>query len=150
MNLRNSPKAIQERSFKQIRHGRHCVFKNFIHLVFVTKYRRNVLTNPMLKRVEELVRETCQQMDCELIEFNGEHDHTHMIVSAHPKVAISHLVGKLKGKSAYFLRQEFSKEVRKKLWGDHFWSPSYCVVSCGGAPLEIVKRYIDNQRRPQA
>ena len=132
------------------RTGRHCVFKNIVHLVFVTKHRRDVLTGAMLKRIEDLIRETCIQMDCELIEFNGEHDHTHLMVSVHPKVAVSNLVGKLKGKSAYFLRQEFSKEVRKKLWGDHFWSPSYCVVSCGGAPLEIVKQYIENQRRPQA
>ena len=132
------------------RTGRHCVFKNVVHLVFVTKYRRDVLTDLMLKRIEELIRETCSQMDCELIEFNGEHDHVHMMVSVHPKIAVSNLVGKLKGKSAYFVRQEFSKELKKKLWGDHFWSPSYCVVSCGGAPLEVVKEYIKGQRRPQA
>jgi putative transposase len=132
------------------RTGRHCVFKNNIHLVFVTKYRRGVLTDSMLTRMEELMKETCKQMDCELIEFNGEHDHVHMMVSVHPKLAISNLVGKLKGKSSYFIRQEFSKEVKKKLWGDHFWSPSYCVVSCGGAPLDVVKKYIENQRRPQA
>jgi hypothetical protein len=57
------------------RTGRHCVFKNNIHLVFVTKYRRGVLTDSMLTRMEELMKETCKQMDCELIEFNGEHDH---------------------------------------------------------------------------
>lgn len=89
-------------------------------------------------------------LDCELLEFNGEHDHTHMLVSVHPKVAVSNLVGKLKGKSAYFVRQEFKKDLKKKLWGDHFWSPSYCVVSCGGASLEIVKKYVQDQRRPQA
>jgi putative transposase len=149
MSERNSPEAVKKRKLSDIRHGRHCVFRNFMHLVFVTKYRRDVLTDPILKRMEELVRETCIQMDCELIEFNGEHDHAHMMVSVHPKVAVSNLVGKLKGKSAYFIRQEFRKEVRKKLWGDHFWSPSYCVVSCGGAPLEIVKQYIEEQRRPQ-
>ena len=77
----------------------------------------------MLKRIEELTRETCIQMDCELIEFNGEHDHAHMMVSVHPKVAISNLVGKLKGKSAYFVRQEFRKEVRKK-----------CGASTSGVP----------------
>lgn len=132
------------------RTGRHCVFKNNVHLVFITKYRRDVLTDPMLKRMEKLIKETCSQMDCELIEFNGEHDHVHVMISVHPKLAVSNLVGKLKGKTAYFIRQEFSKEVRKKLWGDHFWSPSYCVVSCGGAPLEIVRKYIEDQRRPQA
>jgi putative transposase len=150
MSERNSPEAIKNRHLTEIRHGRHCVFKNILHLVFVTKYRRDVLTDSILRRLKELTRETCTQMKCELIEFNGEHDHAHMMVSVHPKVAVSNLVGKLKGKSAYFIRQEFSKEVRKKLWGDHFWSPSYCVVSCGGAPLEIVKKYIEDQRRPQA
>ena len=116
MTKRNSPEAIEMRSLKQIRHGRHCVFKNFVHLVFVTKYRRDVLTEPMLKRIEELMKETCEQMECELIEFNGEDDHVHLMVSVHPKVPVSSLVGKLKGKSAYFLRQEFAREVKKKLW----------------------------------
>jgi putative transposase len=150
MSKRNSPEAIEMRSFELIRHGRHCVFKNFVHLVFVTKYRRDVISEPMLRRMEELIQETCEQMECELIKFSGEHDHVHLMVSVHPKLAVSNLVGKLKGKTAYFLRQEFSKEVRKKLWGKHFWSPSYCVVSCGGAPLEVVKKYIEDQRRPQA
>lgn len=59
-------------------------------------------------------------------------------------------MGKLKRKTAYFIRQEFGKELKKKLWGEHFWSPSYCVVSCGGAPLEVVKKYIQDQRRPRA
>ncbi|MEO5969900.1 MAG: IS200/IS605 family transposase [Bdellovibrionia bacterium] len=150
MNERNSPAAIKKRTLSDIRHGRHCVFKNFAHLVFVTKYRRDVITDPILRRMEELLRETCSQMDCELIEFNGEHDHVHMMVSIHPKIAVSNLVGKLKGKTAYFIKQEFTKDIKKKLWGDHFWSPSYCVVSCDGAPLEIIKQYIENQRRPQA
>lgn len=87
-------------------------------------------------------------MECELREFGGEDDHVHLMVVAHPKWAIANLVGKLKGKSAYFLRREFSGEIRKKLWGDHLWSPSYCVVSCGGAPLDIVRSYIENQRQP--
>jgi len=132
------------------RTGRHCIFKNLVHLVFITKYRRDVLTDAILKRIEELVKETASQMDCELIEFNGEHDHVHLMIQVHPKLAISNLVGKLKGKSAYYIRQEFRKELRTKLWGNHFWSPSYCVVSWGGAPLEIVRKYIEDQRRPPA
>src|SRR5687767_13094022 len=104
MSERNSPEAIKKRSLSDIRHGRHCVFKNFVHLVFVTKYRRNVISDPMLKRMEDLIKETCEQMECELIEFNGEHDHVHLMVSVHPKLAVSNLVGKLKGKTAYFIR----------------------------------------------
>jgi putative transposase len=130
------------------RTGRSCTFKNFIHLVFVTKYRKNVMTEKMLILVEEKMRETCAQMECELLEFNGESDHVHMMIDLHPKVAASVLIGKLKGKSSYFLRKDFWSQIKNKLWGDHFWSPSYCLVSCGGAPLEIVKKYIENQNRP--
>ncbi|MEO5970482.1 MAG: IS200/IS605 family transposase [Bdellovibrionia bacterium] len=131
-----------------LRSGRHCVFNNKVHLVFLPKYRRKVFTGTILARVEAIFRETCLQMDCELIEFNGENDHVHFMVEVHPKVAISNLVGKLKGKSAYILRQEFWNEIKKYLWGNHFWSPSYCVVSCSGASIEVVRKYIENQNRP--
>jgi putative transposase len=130
------------------RTGRHCVFKNHIHLVFVTKYRRGVLTDGMLERLKEVFLETMGQMEGELLEFGGEDDHVHLLVSCHPKTAVSNLVGKLKGKSSYLLRQEFWPEIKKKLWGDHFWTPSYCVVSCGGSPLEVIKAYVESQRKP--
>ena len=124
------------------------MYKNHVHLVFVTKYRRGVLSIEMLDRLQALFRETCEQMQSELVEFGGEDDHVHLLVAAHPKYAVANLVGKLKGKSAYFLRREFGKQLRRKLWGDHLWSPSYCVVSCGGAPLDIVRSYVENQRQP--
>jgi putative transposase len=130
------------------RTGRSCIFKNFVHLVFVTKYQRDVFTGTMLDRLHEIFLETCGQMEVELIEFGGEDDHVHLMVNCPPKLAIANLVGKLKGKSSYFLRQEFWNEIKDKLWGDHFWSPSYCAISCGGAPLETVKQYIIEQRRP--
>ena len=130
------------------RTGRSCQFKIFLHLVFTTKYRRNVLSPKMITRLEDIYRETLEQMDGELIEFNGEHDHVHLMISATPKTAISNLVSKLKGKSSYMLRKEFWSVIKPKLWGKHFWSPSYCAVSCGGAPLEVVKSYIENQRMP--
>ena len=130
------------------RTGRKCVFKNFVHLVFVTKYRRDVFTNEMLEKLQVIFRETCLQMGAELLEFGAEGDHVQLMVSCPPKLAVAKLVGKLKGKSSYFIRREFLSQVKTKLWGDHLWSPSYCVVSCGGAPLQIVKQYIADQRRP--
>ena len=130
------------------RTGRSCVFKNFVHLVFVTKYRRGVFTESILNRLKDIFDETCNQMDAQLIEFGGEDDHVHIMVSCPPKLAISNLVGKLKGKSSYLLRQEYWPQLKTKLWGDHLWSPSYCVVSCGGAPLEVVKQYVADQRKP--
>lgn len=130
------------------RTGRSCVYKNNVHLVFVTKYRRDVFTLEMLDTLKTICHETCEQMQCELLEFGGEHDHVHMMVSVHPKIAISNFIGKLKGKSSYMLRKNYWNSIKKKLWGNHFWSPSYCVVSCGGASLDIVKAYIKNQRKP--
>ena len=130
------------------RTGRSCVFKNFVHLIFVTKYRRGVFNKKMLECLQEVFRETCEQMDAELLEFGGEEDHVHLMVSCPPKLAVANLVGKLKGKSSYILRRDFWTDVKQKLWGTHFWSPSYCVVSCGGAPLELVKSYLASQRMP--
>ena len=84
-------------------------------------------------------------MECELLEFNGENNHVHMIISANPKITISNLVGKLKGKSSYILRRDHFDKIQKSLWGRHFGSPSYCVVSTGGASVDVVRKYIENQ-----
>ena len=130
------------------RTGRYCVYRNYIHLVFVTKYRRGVFTEDMLSDMKSVFSETCAQMDGELLEFGGEDDHVHLMISFPPKVALSNLVGKLKGKSSYVLRRKYWDQLKKKLWGDHLWSSSYCSVTCGRAPLEHVKKYIENQRTP--
>ncbi len=90
----------------------------------------------------------CTDFGAELREFNGESDHVHLLVHYPPKVALSRLVNSLKGVSARRLRQEFPAHIRKYLWGEHFWSSSYFAGSCGGAPLSIVKDYIENQKRP--
>ena len=130
------------------RTGRSCVFKNHAHLVFVTKYRGEVFTVEMLELTKSIIAETCEQMDCELLEFGGEHNHIHLMVAIHPKVSVSNLVGKLKGKSSYMLRREFWGQIKTMLWGNHFWSPSYCVVPCGGATVEVTKQYIEEQNAP--
>ena len=90
----------------------------------------------------------CAKMGAELREFNGEPDHLHLLVHYPPKVALSRLVGSLKGVSARRLRQEFPGHIRKYLRGGHFWSPSYFAASCGGAPLAILRKYIEQQKRP--
>jgi putative transposase len=82
-----------------------------------------------------------------LLESNFEPDHVHLMVAYPPKVALAALVNSLKGVSARLVRSADLPEVRNKLWGEHFWSPSYCAVSCGGAPLEIVAKYIQSQNR---
>lgn len=132
------------------RTGRTCVFKCHYHLVFSPKYRKKVFTAAMLSRLHEVLQETCEQMGGALLEFGCERDHLHLMVVIPPSKSVSNFVGKLKGKSSYVLRNEFWSEIKNKLWGEHFWSPSYCAVTCGGAPLEVVRAYVANQERPAA
>ena len=118
------------------------------HLVFVTKYRRKLFTDTMLTFTETTMRAVCAELDADLVEFNGETDHVHLLVAYPPTLAISVLAQRLKGRTAYTVRREFTGAcVRARMRG-HLWSPSYFAVSCGGAPLSIIKQYIDGQARP--
>ncbi|MEU3456611.1 IS200/IS605 family transposase [Micromonospora sp. NPDC006766] len=131
-----------------VRRGRSVVYNLHAHLVFVTKYRRDVLNDAMLTRCEQVMADVCAGMSAELAEFNGEDDHVHLLVRYPPKLAISTLVSSLKGVSAHYLRKEFTGRINRHIMHGHLWSPSYFAASCGGAPLEIVKQYIANQKRP--
>ncbi|SDY49706.1 putative transposase [Acinetobacter kyonggiensis] len=132
---------------QQIRSGRHCVFNMHVHLVFVTKYRKDVFTKPMLDAMEGMFKKVCLDFEAELTEFNGEDDHVHLLINYPPKVAVSNLVNSLKGVSSRHLRKDFP-EIKNKLWGGSLWSPSYFASSCGGVPLEIIKQYIEQQQTP--
>jgi putative transposase len=104
-NMRNSHEAIHERTLSEIRHNRNCVFLIHVHLVFVTKYRRGVFNVKMLKRLEEIFKEICFQVEAELVEFNGEDDHVHLLINYPPKISISTLVNSLKGVSSRYLQK---------------------------------------------
>lgn len=132
---------------QEIRTGRHCVFNMHVHLVFVAKYRRDVFSKDMLLTMQEVFGRVCIDFEAELVEFDGEHDHVHLLVNYPPKVAISSLVNSLKGASSRILRKKHP-EIRNKLWGNALWSPSYFASSCGGAPIGIIKQYIQQQQTP--
>jgi putative transposase len=130
------------------RRGRHVVSAMHVHLVFLTRYRRGVFTDEILTRCEEIMRNVCQDFEAELREFNGERDHVHLLVRYPPKVAVSKLVNSLKGVSARYLRREYTGIMNRAIMHGHLWSPSYFSASCGGAPLAIIRQYIDQQQRP--
>lgn len=117
-------------------------------MVFVTKYRHRVFTDRHLRRMEEIMRDVCRDFACELVEFNGEDNHVHLLVNFPPKVALSRLVNSLKGVSSRRLRQEFPELVKHYWRAQRLWSGSYFAGSVGGAPLSIVKQYIEAQNRP--
>ncbi len=131
-----------------VRRGRSVVYHLRVHLIFVTKYRRDVLNDAMLTACERVMRDLCAEMGCELREFNGDNDHVHLLVHYPPKLPVSTLVNRLKGVSAHYLRKEFTGHVNRHLMHGHLWSPSYFAASAGGAPLAIIKQYIAQQKRP--
>lgn len=134
-----------------IRTGRHVVFFLHVHLVFTTKRRGKVLSTQHLARLKEIFESVCADFDVKLQEFNGESDHVHLLINYPPKVRLSELVNSLKGVSSRRLKQEFPEilsfwSVRKNR--DVLWTPSYFAGSVGGAPLSLLKQYIEEQRGP--
>lgn len=108
------------------------------HLVFVTKYRRGVFTKEILDALRLIFSSVCIDFESELAEFDGQDDLVHLLINYPPKVSVSKLVNSLMGVS--------SDLIRKKLWGDALWSPSYFAGSCGGALIAIVRQYIEQQQ----
>ena len=133
---------------RKIRTGRHCTFELHAHLVFVTKYRRKVFTPVILQDLKLMFSKICHDFDSQLMELNGENDHVHLLVNYPPKVSISKLVNSLKGASSRMIRKKGYPTIQNALWGQSLWSRSYFAGSCGGVPIEIIRKYIEQQERP--
>ena len=137
-------------SMLKLTSGAHCVYNIKVHVVFVVAYRRKAITHDILSELEIVFREICCNNNVELIEFSGEADHVHLLLSLRPTTNISALIRCLKAVSSQKIRVKHWKIIRNKLWGDRFWTRSYCVISVGdGASTEIIKRYIQNQEKPR-
>jgi len=119
-----------------------------VHLVFVTKYRGEVFTKTILENLREVFTHVCADFESQLVEFDGEDDHVHLLVNYPPKVSVSTLVNSLKGVSSRMIRQKRYPSIRQKLWGAALWSPSYFAGSCGGAPIAVIRQYIEQQKTP--
>lgn len=119
-----------------------------VHLVFVTKCRREVFTKEILDDLRVILSKTCIELEAELVEFDGEDDHVHLLVNYPPKVSVSVLVNSLKGVSSRMIRKQNYPSITKKLWDGALWSPSYFAGSCGGASIAIIRQYIEQQQTP--
>ena len=125
----------------ELRHGRTCVFAMHVHLVFVTKYRRKVFTQEVMRELKLIFASVCRDFEAALTEFDGEQDHVHLLINYPPKTSISKLVNSLKGVSSRLLRNKSYPSIQQPLWSKSLWSPSYFAGSCGGAPIEIIRQY---------
>lgn len=123
----------------------HSVFSLNYHLILVIKYRKKVLTNQkMLLRLREIAEYIGISHNVKIKEMNGEPDHVHFLLRTKPNCELSKYINAMKSATSRLLKKEFP-EIKKKLWEESFWTTSYCLISVGGAPINVLKRYIENQ-----
>lgn len=113
------------------------------HVVWCPKYRRKVLTGKIEVRLKELIQETCLELQSELIELEIMPDHVHLLIEVDPQFGVHKVIKAIKGKTSRILRKEFIVLTTKI---PTLWTNSYFISTVGGAPLEVIKQYIENQK----
>lgn len=130
--------------------NRHSCYSLKYHLVVVTKYRHKVINKEILKRLDEIALNIFEERwGCKIIELNGEEDHLHILFEAPPQVQLSKLVNNFKTVSSRLIRKEFKEHIDKFYYKPYFWNNSYLILSTGGATIETIKQYIENQNNPK-
>ena len=124
----------------------HSVYDLKYHIVWITKYRKPILRGAIGKRVRDLILQTCTSLDVYIVKGHVAKDHVHLLVSVPPKLSVSELVKRLKGRSSRKMLQEYD-ELRREFWGRHFWARGYFAASTGNVTDEIVAEYIEKQSR---
>lgn len=124
-----------------IRKSSHSVHDLRVHLVWVTKYRYKVLVDRVGLRIRELIRQTCEANDIQIIRGHVSKDHVHLYISYPPTISISEILKLLKGRSSRLIQQEFP-QLGKQYWGKHFWAIGYAAFSSGEVTDEMIREYI--------
>jgi putative transposase len=146
LGLEPRPPRHDSRMRPAPRSGAHCLYLLHLHLVFCVKYRRKALTAPMLARLQDGTARMLAALGREPIELSGERDHVHFLIAHPPHMPVSEITRRLKGRSAHVSRREFPQLQR--VCRNHLRSPSYFAASVGGAPIDVLRRYIESQDRP--
>ena len=122
----------------------HSVFLLNYHLIMVVKYRKSVITKSISLRLKEIFEKIAANYNITITEWNHESDHVHILFRAHPKSELSKFINAYKSASSRLIKKEYP-EIREKLYKEYFWSQSFCLLTTGGAPIEVIKRYIKSQ-----
>jgi len=122
----------------------HSVFLMYYHLVLVIKYRRKVIDDGISNRLKEIFEYVAPKYNITLQEWNHDNDHVHILFKAHPNTELSKFINAYKSASSRLIKKE-NQQIRKFLWAEYFWSRSFCLITTGGAPIEVIKRYIESQ-----
>ncbi|WP_342563054.1 IS200/IS605 family transposase [Paenibacillus sp. FSL R7-0345] len=122
----------------------HSVFSLNYHLVLVVKYRRKVIDDEISERLKVIFQSIQMNYNITLQEWNHDKDHVHILMKAHPNSDISKFLNAYKSASSRLIKKEFHI-IRKQLWKEYFWSRSYCLITTGGAPIDVIRKYIESQ-----
>ena len=133
---------MKDNEFKS---NRHSIYNLKYHLVVITKYRHKCINKEILNDLNEIFKNIIEGKNGTLIEFNGEPDHVHLLFEVPPQVELSKLVNTLKTVSSRLVRKNHSEYLKKYYWKPVFWSRSYCILTTGGATIEIIEKYIKSQ-----
>ena len=129
----------------EYQHGAHSVYDIKYHLIWVTKYRYQVLKGEIALRARELIRQTCISRDVTIVQGSIGKDHVHILVSSPPTMAPSKLVQYIKGRSSRSIQDEFP-HLKKRYWGQHMWGRGYFCSTVGSVTEETIGNYIENQK----
>ena len=125
------------------------VYNLTAHVVFVTKYRKVVLTDPLLTELEAIFSSILKARGGELLQFNGEKDHVHLLISYKPSISVSNLIANLKATSSKMMWRNRHDYLKTKYWKKRvLWTGSYFIASCGGVTIEQLRKYVEQQDRP--
>ncbi|HDR4464256.1 TPA: IS200/IS605 family transposase [Bacillus cereus] len=122
----------------------HSVFLLYYHLVLVVKYRRNVFDDDMSDYAKDMFVRLSENYNITLVEWNHDVDHVHILFKAHPNTEMTKFINAYKSASSRLIKRDFP-QVKKNLWKEMFWSRSFCLLTTGGSPIDVVKAYIENQ-----
>ena len=129
---------------KELDHNQHSVYLMYYHLIMVVKYRRKVIDKDISERAKEIFEYIAEGYGIVLEEWNHDKDHVHVMFRAKPSSELSKFINAYKSASSRLLKKEHP-EIREKLWKEAFWSQSYCLLTTGGAPMEVTREYIETQ-----
>lgn len=130
--------------------NRHGMYRLEYHIVLVTKYRKPCITEALY---QDLYKETVrlfQNWDIELLEMNYEPDHIHMLISTTPQLCLGTMINSYKSVTSRIIRRLYEKHLAEYYWKPYFWNRSYLILSSGGASIETIKKYIQNQKKDAA
>ena len=129
---------------RELDNNNHSVFSMYYHLVLVVKYRRKVIDDSISDRLKTMFESIQTNYNIELQEWNHDKDHVHVLFKAHPNSELSKFINAFKSASSRLIKKEFP-QIKSKLWKEFFWTRSFCLLTTGGAPIDIIRQYIENQ-----